>query len=47
MSTVKTDIDKFDGLEDYPIWRRKIKSLLGQQESRSVLDDPIEWPDNT
>ena len=47
MSNIKVDIDRFDGSGDYRIWRRKIRSLLAQQKLLRVLEDPIEWPDNT
>ena len=47
MSNLKVDIDKFDGSGDYRIWRRKIRSLLAQQKLLRVLEDPIEWPENT
>ena len=47
MCNFKVEIDKFDGSGDYRIWRRKIRSLLSQQKLLRVLEDPVEWPENT
>ena len=44
MSSMKIDIEKFDGTGDFRIWQRKISALLAQQKLLKALEDPIMWP---
>ena len=41
---MRIDIDKFDGTDDFRIWRRKISALLAQQKLLRVIIDPVTWP---
>ena len=45
MSSMKIDIEKFNGSGDFRIWRRKVRALLAQQKLLRTLDDPVKWPE--
>lgn len=34
------ELDKFDGNEDFSLWRTKLKSLFIQQKVGKIHDDP-------
>ncbi|TXG46510.1 hypothetical protein EZV62_027990 [Acer yangbiense] len=44
--SMKFEIDKFDGTEDFGIWRRKVKALLSQQKILKAIEGPDKLPDS-
>lgn len=44
MSITSYDIDKFDGKNDFGLWKAKIEALLGQQKAIKAIRDPSKLP---
>ena len=40
MSVARYNIKKFDGKEDFTLWKTKIKAIIDQQKTLKSLTDP-------
>ena len=46
MNNMKVEIDKFDSIGDFRIWRRRIKGPFSQQKLLKTVKDPLVLPDD-
>ncbi|TXG66516.1 hypothetical protein EZV62_007791 [Acer yangbiense] len=44
--SMKFEIDKFDGIRDFGIWKRKVKALLSLQKILKVIEGSEKLPDS-
>ena len=44
IAVTRYDIEKFDGKENFTLWKAKIKAIVGQQKSLKALMDPEKLP---
>ena len=44
MTTIKYEIEKFDGNRDFTLWTKRITTILGSHKALKALQNPKELP---